>query len=91
MTIQTVWSRIKAHEGETFRQIRGGEFTYDVDGNHVTLHRTNRKIPMSDFEKALSMYPLRDTTVVQHLQGPSYIYAILMDHRIIGAHGHDGE
>src|SRR5438067_304493 len=26
--IDVVWRRIEAHAGETFRQVRGGEFTY---------------------------------------------------------------
>lgn len=54
MTIESIWSRICAHAGEIFRQIRGGEFTYDVDGNFVNLHRTNQRIPKSDFEKVRS-------------------------------------
>jgi hypothetical protein len=82
--IEQVWSNICAHAGETFHQIRGAQFTYDVDGDYVTLHRTNRKIPRADFEKALALFPLTGTTAIQHLQGPSYVYAIVMDDRITG-------
>jgi len=82
--IQQVWDRITAHQGEIFRQIRGAEFTYDVSGNYVRLHRTNRSIPRKNFEEALDHFPLANTSRVQHLQGPSYIYAILMDERITG-------
>lgn len=28
LDIETVWANVLAHEGEVFRQIRGGEFTY---------------------------------------------------------------
>ena len=79
---EKVWNRIKAHEGETFTQIRGGEFTYEVSGNTVIPDRTNRIFPRSNFEKAFDLVPLENTTQVQHLQGPSYIYAIMMDDRI---------
>jgi hypothetical protein len=80
--IDTVWSRIKAHHGKEFRQVRGKSFSYSVDGFTLIPGTTNRNLPRSDFEKALKLVPLPNTTCVQHLQGPSYIYAILMDSRI---------
>ena len=33
--------------------------------------------------KALLLRPFRNTTVLQHLQGPSYLYALLTDPRIV--------
>lgn len=84
MTESQLWKRIESHAGEVFRQIRGGEFTYDVPGNFVNLHRTKRHIPRKDFEEAYSNFPLKNTSTLQHLQGPSYIYAILTDERITG-------
>ena len=78
----TVWARIKAHEGETFRQIRGGEFTYIVSGSAVVPDRTNQNLPRSHFEEASRLLPLQSTIPVQHHRGPSYMYAILMDNRI---------
>ena len=84
MTVEfkRVWRRIQRHEGETFRQIRGGKFKYEVVGNNVVLDRTNRVLHISKFEKAYELVPLENTKPVQHLQGPSYLYAILMDDRI---------
>ena len=81
-TFSTIWNRIKAHEGETFTQIRGGEFTYEVSGNTVIPDRTNRMFPRSQFEEAFTLVPLKNTVPLQHLQGPSYIFAIMMDDRI---------
>ena len=80
--IDEVWSRITTHAGEKFYQIRGGEFTYEVSGGHVHPDRTKQQIPKSHFEEALGYVPLENTIPVQHLRGPSYIYAILMDSRI---------
>ena len=82
---EKVWIRIKAHEGETFTQIRGGQFTYEVSGNSVIPDRTNRIFPRSQFEEAFSLVPLKNTVPVQHLQGPSYMFAIMMDERIRGS------
>ena len=82
ITFSTVWSRIEAETGKTFRQIRGGEFTYRIQSGQLIPDRTNRIIPRSDFEKAFKLVPLKSTVSVQSLQGPSYIYAVLMDQRI---------
>ena len=82
ISIDTVWARIKALEGQTFRQIRGKEFTYSVVGSAVVPEGINQNIPRAHFEKALELLPLVDTTAVQHLRGPSYVFAILMDKRV---------
>jgi hypothetical protein len=77
-----VWVRIETHAGEAFRQIRGREFTYSVVGNAVKPSTTDRILGRSQFEKALDQVPLTITVPLQQLQGPSYLYAILMDPRI---------
>lgn len=82
VSFDTIWSRIRAHEGETFRQIRGGEFTYTVTGSAIVPDRTNQNISRAHFAEATRMLPLKSTVPVQHLRGPSYIYAVLMDRRI---------
>lgn len=80
--IESVWANVLTHEGEVFRQIRGGEFTYRVKGNMICPSRTNVQISKKLLEKALAFFPLSNTTKIQHLRGPSYIYAILMDERV---------
>ncbi|ADL52963.1 hypothetical protein [Clostridium cellulovorans] len=82
MTIEELWKRIEECEGQVFRQIRGGEFTYKVKGNVIELNRTNRVVCKSTFEEALKHVPLVNTVPLQRLQAPSYLYAILMDTRI---------
>ena len=80
--IDAVWKRVIAHQGEYFYQIRGKEFTYSVNTSALTPSTTNRNLPKCDFESALAFVPLQNTVPLQNLQGPSYIYAILMDIRI---------
>jgi hypothetical protein len=82
ITFEVVWRRIQQHEEETFRQIRGKEFTYSLGGQYITLNATNQNIPKKHLEEAFSLVPLKNTVPVQHLRGPSYIYAVLMDRRI---------
>ncbi len=81
-SIDEVWRRIEAHAGETFRQIRGGEFMYTATSSYISPDRTSQNIPKAHFEKALELVPLSDTVQLQDLRGPSYIYALLMDRRI---------
>ena len=80
--IETVWLCISTHAGETFQQIRGWAFTYVAECSYLKPDRTNQQIPRAHFEEALGLVPLENTVPVQHLRGPSYIYAILMDPRI---------
>jgi hypothetical protein len=46
--------------------------------------RTDWAIPRKHLAEVLDLVPLANTVAVQHLYGPSYIYAVLMDSRIRG-------
>lgn len=81
-TFEEIWGRIREHSGETFKQIRGGKFTYEFRGRYIVLSRTNHNISQSDFKEAYNLVPLMNTVPVQHLRGPSHLYVILMDKRI---------
>lgn len=80
--IEILWERIAENEGQVFKQIKGGEFTYAVKGNIIELSRTNRSVSKNTFIEALKHVPLVNTVPLQHLQAPSYLFAILMDRRI---------
>jgi len=81
--IGTIWSKITALEGEKFIQKKGQEFTYTVKGEAIVPNTTNWNIPKSSFEKALEYVPLKNISIIQKVcQGPSYVFAILMDQRI---------
>ena len=84
ISFDVAWSRIQHNAGEKFRQIRGGEFSYAIKNGAVIPDRTNRQIPRSNFLTAFDLLPFENTSRLQSLQGPSYIYAILMDKRIRG-------
>ncbi|MFZ5815228.1 MAG: DUF6884 domain-containing protein, partial [Bacillota bacterium] len=47
-----VWSRILAHAGEVFHQVRGGEFRYRVTGQALRFDRTNMPLPYAHLEEA---------------------------------------
>jgi hypothetical protein len=80
--IEALWSRLAEHQGETFTQIRGSEFTYQLTDRALLPDRTDWAISKAAFAEALDLVPLANTVPVQHLSGPSYLYATLMDPRI---------
>jgi hypothetical protein len=80
--IDEVWSRIESHAGERFELLRGGSFSYEVNGAHLLPVGRARSLSKTNFANGLSRVPLDNTTSVRDLQGPSYVYAILMDRRI---------
>ena len=81
-SVDEIWRRIEMHAGEDFTLIRGDVFRYEVPGNYLRPIGRVRHLSKTNFSKALDRVPLRDTTSVSDLQGPSYVYAILMDPRI---------
>jgi hypothetical protein len=60
LSIDALWARIAAHEGETFQQIRGRQFTYEVHGGYLRPSTTNQNIPRSHFEESLALVPLQN-------------------------------
>jgi hypothetical protein len=82
ISFDNIWTRIKANEGNTFRQGLGQQFTYAVKGSKVVPSCTNQDITQADFKEASVMLPLKNSGPVQHLRGSSYIYTLLMDVRI---------
>ena len=83
-SIDDVWDRIVRHAGTLFMTVTGIEFRYHAANRYIRLNHTYRNISKSDFQKALSHVPFSGTTMVNRLsvQGPSYVYSILMDRRI---------
>jgi hypothetical protein len=57
---------------------------YSIIGSSLLPSTTNRMLPRSQFEEALKRLPVSGPGELNDLQGPSYLYAILTDHRIAG-------
>jgi hypothetical protein len=85
VTIERVWDRIRAHAGQTFRQISGGEFSYELKSESViSLDRTSQDLSRGVLEKALARWPVTGPGELNDLRAPSYLYALLADPRITG-------
>ncbi|SUY32093.1 Uncharacterised protein [Cytobacillus firmus] len=74
MLIDKIWERIKQCEGDTFKQIRGKEFTYSVEGNYVYLNTTERSISKNEFAKALKTGPSGKYSSTSEISSPLLIY-----------------
>ena len=81
-SIAEIWSRIESHAGEDFILTRGQVFQYEVPGRYLRPIGRVRHLSQSNFAKALRRVPLVNTGSVKDLQGPSYVFSILMDPRI---------
>jgi hypothetical protein len=82
--IDEIWGRIASCAGELFRLIGGKVFTYEVPGNYLRPVGRVRHLSKTNFPQALRRVPFENTGSIRDLQGPSYVFAILMDERVRG-------
>lgn len=79
-----VWNRIVNNAGEVFKTKTGLDFTYCINGELLLPSATNYKISKNDFKKAYAMLPIDGPGQIRDIvRGPSYVWAILNDKRII--------
>jgi hypothetical protein len=84
ITFNDIWKKIVSNEGNLFNTKNGEEFTYNVNNNIITTSRTEWNIPKNDFERVFNLLPIDGPGQINKIvQGPSYIWAILNDDRII--------
>jgi hypothetical protein len=84
----SVWGRIKEHQGEEFRTARGLPFIYEVEGAGIWFfrdgRRINRKLTRTQVDVAIARCPLTSTTEIRDLMDYPYLFALLTDARIRG-------
>lgn len=85
MDFEIIWDNVLKNEGEFFYQIKGQAFTYtaNMGKTSVKLSTTNQSITKNLLEKAAKLLPFDNTTPLQHLRAPSYLFALLKDKRIV--------
>ena|SRR3989338_9056641 len=57
-SIDDVWRRLKALEGQAFETKTGKPFTFELDGDVFRPTRTKYNVAKADFRKALELVPL---------------------------------
>lgn len=81
---ENIWNNIIKNEGNEFSLIRGKKFTYVIKRECLIPSTTNYALSKKDFLKAIPYLPLENTKPIQNIcRGPSYVFSILMDNRII--------
>ena len=82
-SFSSMWVRIVACQGQTFRTVRGLPFTYEVNGQILRVSRAKQNLPRTEFEKAYKLLPLNGPGKINSIvRGPAYVYAILTDPRV---------
>lgn len=84
MNIETIWNKIKLYEGETFRTVRGIEYTYVVNEDYILINDDKkRRITKDSIKIALTISNPSPAKIQREgLWGPSYVYGIITDNRI---------
>jgi hypothetical protein len=86
MKNDVVWDRIQQYAGAAFETSTRLRFHPTIDGNGIWIIRDgrviNRLLTRDQINRAIERCPLQGTMRFQDLQGPSYVFGILMDSRI---------
>jgi len=86
MKNDVVWNRIRQYEGVVFETTTRLNFRPLIDGNGIWVLREgrviNRRLTRDQINQAIERCPLQHPTDLGDLQGPAYIFGILMDSRI---------
>ena len=76
--------KLKGLEGQVFFTVTGKPYTYCFVGENILrTDRTNRNIPISDFQKAVALAPSKPSQMPDSINGRSYIFGIITDNRFI--------
>lgn len=83
-SFEEVWNLIRKHAGETFYTKRGYPFTYQIRGTSIITDRTSWAINNKNLRYAFDLWPVEGPGEFNYaVRGPSYVWAILSDNRII--------
>lgn len=81
---ENIWNNIIKNEGKEFCLLRGKKFAYVIKNDSVIPSTTRFPLSKENFAKAIPYLPLNNTNPIQSIcYGPSYVFSILMDKRII--------
>jgi hypothetical protein len=82
-SIEVVWSRIRALEGERFETKSGEPFSFSIKGNVLRTDRARQNLGKAQFERVLSLVPIDGPGAISNLvRGPAYVWAVLHDSRV---------
>lgn len=85
MNIETIWENIKSCEGQLFKTIRGVEYDYVVYSDYILINDDKkRRITKDTLKAAITIdNPTPSKIKNENIWGPSYVYGIITDERIL--------
>ena len=85
MNLERVWNNIKRCEGEAFHTVTGIEYTYVVYTDYLLVNNlASRRITKDMIATATAIHnPTPRKIGLEGCRGPSYIWGIITDKRII--------
>ncbi|MBR5438109.1 MAG: hypothetical protein IKV21_04240 [Clostridia bacterium] len=85
MNFEVVWKNIQKYEGETFNTIRGKEYNYVVYNDYILINDDKkRRIKKQCLKTAVMIEnPTPKKIMEEGIWGPSYVYGIIIDKRIM--------
>ncbi|WP_130014788.1 hypothetical protein [Serinicoccus sediminis] len=84
--LDAIWDRITQYSGQTFKLIRGGQFTYRVEHGTVSIDSRNMRFSWDEVAGALTVWPVTRPSQLPGECGRaiSHIWALLADERVLG-------
>jgi hypothetical protein len=81
---EPVWQRIQQLAGETFYQLGGATFTYEVHPGSLQPSTSGKPIPRSDFQRVYAQGEIPNQRDLKRMgfEQPSYVFSILTDPRL---------
>lgn len=85
MNFVTIWNNICLYEGEIFYTITGKPYRYVVYEDYIMIENIKgSRIKKESIKKALLIdNPSPSKINIENIRGPSYVYGIITDRRIL--------
>ena len=72
-----IWAAVQLLSGRELRTLRGMPFTFSVVGDGVVVRESQTRIPRSQFERALEIWPVRGPSRLTGIYAPSLVWSVL--------------
>ncbi len=75
----SIWDKVVSMEGRRFSTSRGKKFSYKVTGEYIVVRDSQARIPRSQFDKAMKMWPVTGPSRLVGVYAPSVVWAVMKE------------
>lgn len=85
MNFESIWNNIQRCEGEVFKTVRGIEYKYTIYSDCILINDDKKRRIKKDSLKTAFLIenPTPSKIKSKGIWGPSYVYGIITDKRIL--------